>query len=208
MTGRTNYTAPTNGSPPEGPKQMTEIYQHFDGLVGESRPTVSALPSADNWPGRTILVEDSDLVYVWTGVEWTITGGLLPYYFGKRVNAALNASASSQAFITSTVRARGVTMSGGVLTLAVPGIYQVFATVDWTSGYATGQRNLGIDGTVTVLGNEAVQQPGEDLDGVSEVLSTHVLATAGATLRPYVVHNSGLALQMTGNVDLAYRFPA
>lgn len=62
MTGRTGYTEFDNGLPPEGPDQMNTIFEHFDPLIGESVATASALPSSGNWVGRTIHVEDIDVI--------------------------------------------------------------------------------------------------------------------------------------------------
>lgn len=66
MVGRTNYEPPTTAMPPNGPEQMVAIYEHFDRLLGETRPTVSDLPSssAENWPNRTIMTLDTGVVWI------------------------------------------------------------------------------------------------------------------------------------------------
>jgi len=49
---------------------MTEIYEHFDPLIGESVSTVSALPVGNNWVGRHIYVEAEDGDFRWDGSAW------------------------------------------------------------------------------------------------------------------------------------------
>jgi hypothetical protein len=78
MTGRTNYTAPTNGLAPEGPAQIAAAYAHFDALIGESVAAVANLPASGNWNGRTIYVEATDSVYVWRGAAWRWVAGVRP----------------------------------------------------------------------------------------------------------------------------------
>jgi hypothetical protein len=70
MAGRTGYTPITNASPMQGPAQITKVYEWFDPLIGESRPTVSALPTTGNFLGRTIYVADQRTPYVWDGTTW------------------------------------------------------------------------------------------------------------------------------------------
>jgi hypothetical protein len=50
---------------------MTDIYEHFDPLVGETRSTVAGLPGSGNWIGRTIYVQETKTVYVCTALPWT-----------------------------------------------------------------------------------------------------------------------------------------
>lgn len=70
MAGRTGYNAVDNSSPMLGPDQITDVYEHFDALVGESKPTAGDLPPTGNWPGRTIMAEDTGAVYRWVGSTW------------------------------------------------------------------------------------------------------------------------------------------
>lgn len=70
MTGVTNYTAITNAAE-FGFDQINAGFQHFDDIVGQSKATAADLPTTDNWDGRTILVRDTSLVYVYNG-GWRI----------------------------------------------------------------------------------------------------------------------------------------
>jgi len=70
MTGRTNYTEVANSGPMQGPAQITGVFEHFDPLLGETKPTAANLPLSGNWIGRTILVEDSGISRVWLGSGW------------------------------------------------------------------------------------------------------------------------------------------
>lgn len=71
MTGRTNYTAIDNTAE-FGFDQINAGLDHFDALTGESVATAAALPATGNWNGRTILVLDTSLVYVYNG-GWRIS---------------------------------------------------------------------------------------------------------------------------------------
>lgn len=64
MTGRTGYTAVSNGDAPDFGGDITNVYEHFDPLIGESVDTAASLPSSGNWVGRTVLVEDTGIQYV------------------------------------------------------------------------------------------------------------------------------------------------
>jgi hypothetical protein len=74
MTGRTNYTGVSNGDVPDFGTDITDVYEHFDPLVGESAATVGALPSTGNWTGRTVWVVAESAHYVWTGSTWDDQG--------------------------------------------------------------------------------------------------------------------------------------
>lgn len=76
MVGRTGYTPPNAGMSPNGPAQMTAIYEHFDSKVGESVALISSLPASGNWTGRTIAVEQDKTIRTWFGSSWVIVGGL------------------------------------------------------------------------------------------------------------------------------------
>ena len=70
MTGRTGYTGVDNAAAMQGPKQITEVYEHFDPLIGESLPTLSSLPALGGWTGRTIYIASERLCYIWDGNGW------------------------------------------------------------------------------------------------------------------------------------------
>jgi len=86
MTGRTGYTGVTNDDPPYGPEQITDVYEHFDPLIGETAATASALPASGNWTGRTVYVQDTAAHYVWNGSAW------------KRLDAATTTAFSFTSF--------------------------------------------------------------------------------------------------------------
>ena len=71
MAGRTGYTAVDNSSPMLGPDQITDVYKHYDALVGESRPTAADLPATGNWLGRQIMAEDTGSLYQCTALPGT-----------------------------------------------------------------------------------------------------------------------------------------
>lgn len=71
MAGRTGYTPITNADPMLGPEQITEVYEHFDPLIGESRASAGALPTSGNWLGRIIMAEDTGALYVCTALPGT-----------------------------------------------------------------------------------------------------------------------------------------
>lgn len=71
MAGRTGYTPITNASPMLGPDQVTDVYEHFDPLVGESRATAAGLPATGNWLGRQIMAEDTGALYQCTALPGT-----------------------------------------------------------------------------------------------------------------------------------------
>lgn len=77
MTGRTNYTAPTNGDAPEGPEQMADIYAHFDALTDATKSTVGSLP-ATGFSGQEFLIDDSGRKVAWTDSAWRTIGGVVP----------------------------------------------------------------------------------------------------------------------------------
>lgn len=70
MTGRTGYTAVTNGDVPDFGTDITGVYEHFDDLVGESVADAASLPGSGNWTGRTIWVVADESHYVWNGTSW------------------------------------------------------------------------------------------------------------------------------------------
>lgn len=59
------------------PLHMKNLAEDVDALINPSVANVAALPSSGNWPNRTILVEDEDVVYLWPGADpWLPVYGL------------------------------------------------------------------------------------------------------------------------------------
>jgi hypothetical protein len=164
--------------------------------------TIAALPVTGNWPGRVIMVEENDMLYVHDGTGWYIYGGKLPFYFGSRSDSSVDASDDRQAYITTTTYSRGVTMTDGVLTFETEGIYRIDQAVVWSTVNPTGQRNLGVQGDdILVLGpEESYAFPSSTVEE-SQAHTTYVSVLApGATIEPYVTHNSGATLNVYGSV--------
>lgn len=167
----------------------------------DSCATIADLPITGNWPGRQIMVEENDMLYLHDGTGWYIVGGKLPFFFGSRSDSAIGTGGSPQEWITTEESSRGITFADGVITFSTIGIYRVDSAVIWEAN-GDGQRNLGIDGTdITVLGPvESVLFPNAFVED-SEAFTTYILVTSpGATARPYVTHNTGLALDVYGTV--------
>lgn len=167
--------------------------------------TIADLPATGNWAGRVIMVEENDMLYVHDGSGWYIYGGKLPFYFGTRADSAVGTGGSPQEWVTTTSSARGVTMSSGVLTFSTTGIYKIDASVIWEAN-GNGQRNLGVDGTgITVLGlAESVLFPNAFVEASQSYTSYIQVNSPGATARPYVTHNTGLALDVYGGVSVMW----
>lgn len=73
MAGRTGYDVVGNGSPMQGPAQITAVAQHFDSLIGETVPTVNDLPPADPaFIGRIIFVQSDKSLRRSDGTAWRI----------------------------------------------------------------------------------------------------------------------------------------
>jgi len=70
MAGKTGYTPISNGSPMEGPEQITDVYEHFDDLIDQVKANIAALPISGNWLGRRIIANDTKIVYRWNGAAW------------------------------------------------------------------------------------------------------------------------------------------
>lgn len=71
MPGRTGYPELDDGSEYDPAGHMTDIEEHFDALIGESKPTASDLPTSGNWVGRLIMAEDTGILYRCTGLPNT-----------------------------------------------------------------------------------------------------------------------------------------
>lgn len=73
MADVTDGAPPTGGSPFDVPGDLKKAYDHFGAPEMFAVATASALPSADNWPGRQCMVQDTSDLYVWTGSAWLQT---------------------------------------------------------------------------------------------------------------------------------------
>lgn len=71
MTGRTGYTAYDDSDAYDPAAHITETAEHFDELIGESKPTAGDIPSSGNWLGRLIMTEDTGDLYLCTGLPNT-----------------------------------------------------------------------------------------------------------------------------------------
>lgn len=173
--------------------------------AADSCLTIASLPTTGNWPGRVIMVEENDMLYVHDGTGWWIYGGKLPYFYGSRLNSAVGTGTARQGFITATDYTRGVTRSTDTMTFATVGIYRAYASVVWEAN-PTGQRNLGFQGTgITVLGQEESYAFPSSTVEVSQNHTTDILVNSpGATVQPYVTHNSGAALDVYGSASFMW----
>lgn len=72
MSGKTGYTAISNGDAPNFGPDITSIAEHFDPLVGESVADAASLPSSDNWVNRTVMAEDTEVVYQRKSASWRV----------------------------------------------------------------------------------------------------------------------------------------
>lgn len=90
MTGRTNYTPINNGDAPNFGPDITSVFEHFDPLIGESVDDAGDLPSSGNWEGRTILAEDTGVLYICTALPSTWVSVNANHMDGKRREVAAN----------------------------------------------------------------------------------------------------------------------
>lgn len=70
MAGKTGYTGVSNGDAPDFGPDITDVYEHFDPLIGESAADASALPSSGNWAHREVMALDTKIVYRHDGSAW------------------------------------------------------------------------------------------------------------------------------------------
>lgn len=119
----------------------------FEGVQDDQAfPTIADLPDPlDSWPGRIVMIEENDMLYLFDGTGWYAFAGKSPYFYGSRTVSAVGTGASPQGYLTATDYSRGITRTGDTLTFATVGIYEVNQSVVWESN-TSGQRNLGIDG--------------------------------------------------------------
>lgn len=78
MAGKTAKGLPTvaNTDAMIGPKQLTDLANGVDALLGETVATVGDLPFSDNWAARTIFVQADKSVRVWDGSAWRLMSTL------------------------------------------------------------------------------------------------------------------------------------
>ncbi|QYF98902.1 hypothetical protein [Microbacterium sp. PAMC21962] len=77
MADVTGGTPPTGASPFRPAEDIAEVYAHIGSQEMFSRPNVASLPASGNWPGRTLMVQDLNVLYMYTGSQW-IPAGLRP----------------------------------------------------------------------------------------------------------------------------------
>ena len=67
MADVTGGTPPTGSSPFDVPGDLAEVYDHFGDASMFSVANAVSLPSAGNWPGRTLQAADTGVLYKWNG---------------------------------------------------------------------------------------------------------------------------------------------
>lgn len=172
--------------------------------AGESVATIAALPApADSWNGRIVFCEENQILHLYNG-GWYAFAGKVPYFYGSRADSAVGTGGSPQNWITTNTASRGMTFSAGVITFSTVGVYSVDASATWEAN-GNGQRNLGVDGTdITVMGNENVLFPNAFVESSQQFHADILVNSPGATARPYVTHNTGLALDVYGTVSVRW----
>jgi len=175
---------------------------------GQAVESIDDLPvGAGAWPGRVLFVIEVGMLYVCDEVGgWYAFAGKVPYYFGSRADSAVGTGSTAQPWLTTTGTARGITMTDGVLTFQIVGVYDLNQTVIWEAN-SSGQRNLGIEGTgVSILGAaETDVHPSGFVEESHLHITKFAVLEPGATLTPYVTHNTGVALDVKGNIDVMWR---
>jgi hypothetical protein len=99
---------------PDGPAQINGAELFVENLIGEHVDTISLLPASGNWPGRTITVIDTMLVYAWSGTAWKLVSASSDT--ANISNWGTGWSSVSTAGHTARVRRQGnlVTLHGGI----------------------------------------------------------------------------------------------
>lgn len=155
MTGRTDYTEVTNGSPMLGPEQITAVYEHFDPLVGESVAAVASLPSSGNWVGRTVFAVDTGSLYVCSALPGT----------WKRVTPARIATGTVA--VTGTISSSAPVFYTDSLTVTFPsGLFSSAPTVSFTyEGSGVGWADKGATATTSSGTSTRAYRIGTDPNG-------------------------------------------
>lgn len=82
MAGITAKGLPTraNTDPANFAADLTELAEDATGLIGETVASVTNLPAGGNWLNRTIMTEDTKILYVWRGSAWlAVTQTTVPF---------------------------------------------------------------------------------------------------------------------------------
>jgi hypothetical protein len=72
-TSPKGFTQVAGTDAPNGPDQINAAELFVENLIGESKPTASALPTSGNWVGRTVWVVDENNFRVCTALPGTWT---------------------------------------------------------------------------------------------------------------------------------------
>lgn len=170
MTGRTDYTAPTNGLAPEGPEQMEDIYEHFDSLIDATVATAGGIP-ASGFPGQEFLILDSGRKVAWTGSAWATIGGDLP-------DPAVVHSAVSNTITSASYAALPTTVTM-TLTLAAPCWVDIEAEAQLFAA-ASNTVSMGIN-----LSGATTSAPASPQVGSAGFVSASATSAAGAGQRAH-----------------------
>lgn len=181
MAGRTGYTPITNASAMLGPDQITAVYEHFDPLVDGSRLDATGLPSADNWQGRTLFLEDTKTVVVWNGAAWIRFDTQWIAYTPTRVNNS-GGTLTSLYFRTGKRVDVRIRLVGGTISGTNPSFTLPFASGDTSLQW--------LPGTVLMRDDSA----GVELAGIARRPTT-------TTVVPYVLGASTPYVQFSSVTD-------
>lgn len=203
MTGRTNYTGPTNGSSFDVPGDIADVYAHFDGLLDKSVANPAALPGSGNWNGRQVFVESNKLLYQHDGTGWVVVGGDIPIGLARRTTTALTAPSGSYGDMSataawSTALSGGVTYSNG-FTVPIAGMYQV----EWSLLISIGGSGIGGIAVSPAVPNGAVLHAPGIIASAGAAFgngSAMVRLSAGDLVKFYAYGN-GSTLTITATAD-------
>ena len=163
MTGRTNYTGVDNNAAMQGPAQITGVYEHFDALLGETKPTPEDLPSAGNWPGRTIFVQSVSQSFTWSGSIWIRNRPPFASASGMANSGTTGGGSISPVFWSSGVSVTfpvGLFTVTPIVTVSAQSAGIVWAQVEWATptGAALKAMRLGSAPNGERINWNAVQQ--------------------------------------------------
>lgn len=206
MTGRTNYTGVSNGDAPNFGPDITDVYEHFDPLIGESVANVAALPASGNWVGRSIYVDADKSVRVLTALPNTWMAVTAPVYSIRTKNAAQSVATATWTTITFPLSEgeSGITYSGGTFTVPTAGIYYVSAQVGFAAvGSPAGQRTIRLR-TSSGLTRQSPQMIPNSTYTAIPVISTAVKLNAGDTLYVEAYQSQGSAQNAEGDIEKSF----
>lgn len=191
----------TGGDPPIGssefnpPLHFDEVYQHFGAPDMFAVANAAALPASGNWPGRTLMTDDTKTLYMWTGSAWIVVNGGVYSVSVASPQSIPNATLTDVVFTGGTAATAGPTifsavLATGVVTVAVAGLYRIRGKVVWASGGTADSHVLGVS-----INNAANVEAVADYTNV--LLSQNVeyvgQLAASDTVRLKVLHVSGAA---------------